>query len=39
MIKTLEKTGRTEEDAISAALAELGPCPIHRLTFLKGLDK
>ena len=24
MIKTLEKTGRTEEDAISAALAELG---------------
>ncbi|MBR1457202.1 MAG: Jag N-terminal domain-containing protein, partial [Oscillospiraceae bacterium] len=24
MIKTLEKTGRTEEDAIAAALAELG---------------
>ncbi len=24
MIKTLEKTGRTEEDAVSAALAELG---------------
>ena len=22
-----------------AALAELGPCPIHRLTFLKGLEK
>ena len=25
--------------AHSAALAELGPCPIHRLTFLKGLEK
>ncbi len=24
MIKTLEKTGRTEDDAINAALAELG---------------
>ena len=24
MIKTLEKTGRTEDDAIAAALAELG---------------